>query len=218
MSNHYQILDQWCAQSPVIPVITLYKTEHAVPLANALAKGGLSILEVTLRTDCALESIKLMREACPQLLIGAGSVLDTRTLWAAQEVGSQFIVSPGAGPQLLQALAQCQIPVLPGIASISEMLTGYELGLRRFKFFPANINGGVAALKAFSGPIKDVKFCPTGGVNLDNMNDYLALDNVFAVGGTWIVPTDLIEQENWQAITDLAKECLIKSQQVQRSL
>ncbi|WP_396586974.1 bifunctional 4-hydroxy-2-oxoglutarate aldolase/2-dehydro-3-deoxy-phosphogluconate aldolase [Bermanella sp. R86510] len=214
MEQQTKLLDKWCAASPIIPVITLENVEHAVPLANALEKAGLNVLEITMRTPCALECIQVIREQCEHLIVGAGSVLSTQHLQQALNAGSQFIVSPGAGPNLWHALANCSVPVLAGVATISEVLHGYELGFRRFKFFPAEINGGAAALKAFSGPISDVKFCPTGGVTLENMNDYLVLNNVFAIGGTWIVPKDLIAQENWDAITQLAEQALAQARLV----
>ena len=206
------VLDDWLSHSPIVPVITLESVDQAVPLAKALFAGGLSVLEVTLRTPAGLPGIEAIRATLPDVIVGAGTVMTVEQLQAVQTAGAQFVVSPGSTPELLSAMIHSELPILPGIATLSELMLGYQMGLRRFKFFPAEISGGIKALKAFSGPAADCSFCPTGGVSPANLKEYLALANVVAVGGTWLTPADALASQSWSTITELAKSaCAIAS-------
>ncbi|BAJ02285.1 bifunctional 4-hydroxy-2-oxoglutarate aldolase/2-dehydro-3-deoxy-phosphogluconate aldolase [Shewanella violacea] len=195
-------------RSPIVPVMVINKIEDAVPLARALVAGGISVLEVTLRTPCALEAITKIAKEVPDALVGAGTVLNEEQLQQAVDAGAQFIITPGATPSLLEAAMAGNIPLIPGVASISEVMVGMSLGYTNFKFFPAEASGGVNALKAFSGPLADIRFCPTGGITPSSYRDYLALKNVDCIGGSWIAPTDAMEQGDWSRITDLCKEAI----------
>ena len=193
---------------PVIPVIVISNPDHAVPLAQALLAGGIKVLEITLRSDAALESIRRIRLEVPDALVGAGTVLSGRDLHAVAEVGGRFAISPGLTPNLLAAARQESIPLIPGVASASELMLALEAGLTELKFFPAQAAGGVEMLQSFSGPFPQVTFCPTGGITLQNYREYLALNNVACVGGSWLVPAEKIAQEDWSAITGLAQEAV----------
>lgn len=173
--------------APVVPVLVIDDAAHARPIAEALVAGGLYALEVTLRTPAALEAIAEMAKV-EGAVVGAGTVLDERQLDAALGAGARFIVSPGLTEALGRAAIERRAAFLPGIATASDLMRGLDLGLTHFKFFPAEANGGVPALKALSGPFGNVGFCPTGGVTLANASDWLALDTVLCVGGTWLVP------------------------------
>lgn len=192
--------------TPVVPVIVVDNVEQAINLGKALVAGGVPVLEVTLRTDAALAAISALREQVPEAIVGAGTVCTRAQYVQAVEAGSQFIISPGMTPDLLAVGKEYDVPYLPAVATISDILLGIEHGYDHFKFFPAEINGGVKALKAFSGPLSDISFCPTGGVSPANYKEYLALPNVLCVGGSWIVPKDLIEAGKWDEITELAKQ------------
>lgn len=191
--------------TPVVPVIVVDDVEQAVNLGKALVAGGVPVLEVTLRTEAALEAITALRKEVPDAIVGAGTVCSREQYVKAVEAGSQFIISPGMTPDLLKVGKEYDIPYLPAVATISDILLGMEYGYDHFKFFPAEVNGGVKALKAFSGPLPQIRFCPTGGINENNFKDYLALDSVLCVGGSWIVPTDLVKAGKWDEITELAK-------------
>lgn len=209
-SNHHQIdlntarLDQICATAPVIPVLTLDNAEQALGIASALVKGGLIVLEITLRSDYGLSAIKQLKQALPEAIIGAGTVLNPTQYQACIDAGADFIVSPGSTAELLQYGSQASVPLLPGVASVSEAMQAMQLGYRRFKLFPAAVVGGVDALKAFAGPLSELKFCPTGGIKPNNAADYLALDNVMCVGGTWLTPKSLTDAKDWHAVHQLA--------------
>lgn len=192
--------------TPVVPVIVVENVEQAINLGKALVAGGVPVLEVTLRTEAALEAISALREQVPEAIVGAGTVCTREQYVKAVEAGSQFIISPGMTPDLLAVGKEYDVPYLPAVATISDILLGMEYGYDHFKFFPAEVNGGVKALKAFAGPLADISFCPTGGVSPANYKDYLALPNVLCVGGSWIVPKDLIEAGKWDEITALAKQ------------
>jgi len=192
--------------TPVVPVIVVDNVEQAINLGKALVAGGVPVLEVTLRTDAALAAISALREQVPEAIVGAGTVCTRAQYVQAVEAGSQFIISPGMTPDLLTVGKEYDVPYLPAVATISDILLGIEYGYDHFKFFPAEINGGVKALKAFAGPLADISFCPTGGVSPANYKEYLALPNVLCVGGSWIVPKDLIEAGKWDEITELAKQ------------
>ena len=198
-------IDELVQQAPVIPVLTIKRLEDAVPLAHALVEGGLSVLEVTLRSDVALEAIAAIAAQVPDAEVGAGTVLNPDDFDRAVDAGSRFIVSPGMTSALLDHGCRASVPLLPGIQTVSELMTGIQRGYQRFKFFPAEVAGGVAALKAIAGPFANVRFCPTGGIRAHTAADYLALPNVMCVGGTWLAPDDLIKQGHWDAIRELAR-------------
>ncbi|QQD21799.1 bifunctional 4-hydroxy-2-oxoglutarate aldolase/2-dehydro-3-deoxy-phosphogluconate aldolase [Oceanospirillaceae bacterium ASx5O] len=189
---------------PLIPVMVIDDITDAIPMAQALVAGGVRLLEVTLRTSCALDAIRLIRQTVPDAIVGAGTVTSAAQLQAAVEQGAEFIVSPGISAELLQAAASWGGPYLPGVATASEVMQARTAGFRHQKFFPAAVAGGEAMLKALQGPFYDVKFCPTGGIGQDNYQDYLQLENVFAVGGSWLTPAELVAAKNWPAITTLA--------------
>lgn len=190
---------------PVMPVLAVHNVEDAIPLAKALSAGGLTVLEVTLRTEAAIEVIKAMKTV-DGVIVGAGTVTRALQFIELDEVGADFAVSPGASPQLLEAGKMATTPFLPAVASVSEMLKGIEVGYQEFKFFPAEPSGGTAALKAFQGPLPTLRFCPTGGVSATNFMDYLSLPNVTCVGGSWIVPPEALNQRDWKRIELLARE------------
>lgn len=190
---------------PVIPVIILNDIEHAIPLANALAEGGIRTLEITLRTTVALEAIKILKKKLPECIVGAGTVIKPSQLAEVKAVGADFAVSPGISSELIKAAKKENIPFLPGVATPSEILLAIQHGLSFLKFFPAALNGGVKMLHSFMSVFPDVQFCPTGGVTQENMMDYLSLKNVVCVGGSWLAPSDLIEHHQWKTITDLAR-------------
>ncbi len=172
--------------APVIPVLVIEDVAHAVPVAEALVRGGLPVLEVTLRTAAALDVIRAMKTV-PGALVGAGSVLNEYALDDALSAGSEFIVSPGLTKPLARAAEAAKVPFLPGVATPSDIMRGLDLGLDRFKFFPAEANGGIPALKAISGPFGSVRFCPTGGITAATAADWLSLDSVLCCGGSWLV-------------------------------
>lgn len=203
-------IDRICSLSPVIPVLTFNSLDEVLPIAEALVKGGLPVLEVTLRTDIALEAIKLIADNLPDAQVGAGTVLNPEQYQAACEAGATFIVTPGSTTELLKHALTQQVPLLPGIQTISELMQAYALGYKRFKFFPAEVSGGVNALKAFAGPIGDVRFCPTGGIRLESAADYLNLNNVMCVGGSWLTPQALIDQQDWAAIQQIARDTVFQ--------
>ncbi|WP_129141155.1 bifunctional 4-hydroxy-2-oxoglutarate aldolase/2-dehydro-3-deoxy-phosphogluconate aldolase [Modicisalibacter coralii] len=199
-------IDSICQKAEVIPVLTIERLEDAVPLGRALVEGGLPVLEITLRTDCALDAIARMREALPGASIGAGTVLTPAQYRQAEQLGVDFVVTPGATDALYRHGVSSPVPMLPGVATVSELMAGWQYGYRRFKFFPAEASGGAAAIKAFGGPIPEARFCPTGGITPDNAEDYLKLPNVMCVGGSWVTPGKLIEAEDWEGIKALARE------------
>lgn len=192
--------------APVIPVIVINDVADAVPMAQALVAGGLKVLEVTLRTPAALEAIALMKQV-EGAIVGAGTVIDSKTLDAALKAGSEFIVSPGLTKSLGKAAIASRVPFLPGIANAGDIMRGLDLGLTHFKFFPAMAAGGIPALKALSAPFGQCKFCPTGGVTLETAGNWLALDPVLCVGGSWMIPAGPLDtaaiQRNASAATSL---------------
>ncbi len=190
--------------APVIPVIVLNDVAHAVPMARALVAGGIRMLEVTLRTPQALACIEAIARDVPEAVIGAGTVRNKSDAQAAAMAGARFAVSPGYTHAVGQACRDLGLALLPGVATGSEIMMAQEDGLTELKFFPAMQAGGPAMLKAWSGPFFDVRFCPTGGVTLQNAPDFLALPNVVCVGGSWLVPADALLQGDWARITQLA--------------
>lgn len=193
------------AQGAVVPVIVIKDLADAVPMAQALLAGGIRVLEVTLRTPVALDAIKLLAEQVPEAIVGAGTVTTAAQLAQVIAAGAKFAISPGLTRELLQAGKDSVIPLIPGIASISELMEGTGLGYTHFKFFPAEAAGGVKTLKSIHGPFSDIRFCPTGGINEKNYLEYLALPNVSCVGGSWIVPDNAVNEKDWQKITELTR-------------
>ena len=198
-----QTIDEIMRLAPVIPVLIIEDVAHAVPLGRALVAGGLPVLEITMRTPVASECIARMAGEIEGAVVGAGTVLTSAMRRAVADVGGRFAVSPGLiggetddGP----------VPRLPGIATATELMAGLAAGFTRFKLFPANVVGGVDALKAFASPFPQARFCPTGGVNAKNAADYLALPNVVCVGGSWVAPADAVRAGDWGRITALARE------------
>ena len=185
---------------PIVPVLTISRLEDCAPLAQALANAGLRVLEITFRTDCAAEAIAALKKERPDLVIGAGTVLNQAHIDTAHQVGADFIVTPGVSPQLRDALKQAPMPVIPGAATIGEMMGLMDDGFTRQKFFPATIAGGVGALKAVGAPLAGLSFMPTGGINADNVSDFLALKNVFAVGGSWMIDAASVAEGNWAQV------------------
>jgi len=201
-------LDDILALAPVIPVITINDPATAVPLAKALQAGGVAVLEITLRTPHGLDAIRRIRSEVESVIVGAGTVRNSRDLAAAMAVGSEFIISPGVTQELLRAAVDCDIPFMPGIATVSELMLCLEKGFNIVKFFPAEALGGAKTLKAFAGPFPDVWFCPTGGISPANIAEYLALPTVKAIGGSWMVPQRHVDDLRWEEITDLAREAV----------
>ena len=185
--------------APVIPVIVVDEVEHARPLARALVAGGLPVLEVTLRTPVALDAIRVMSEV-DGAIVGAGTVTNQRELAEAIDAGSQFVVSPGLTEPLGKAAIRAGIPFLPGIANAGDIMRGLDLGLTHFKFFPAMAAGGLPALKALAAPFGQCRFCPTGGISLANAGEWLALDPVLCVGGSWVAPRGPVNEKNVEAL------------------
>lgn len=193
---------------PVIPVIVLHDVAHAVPMARALLAGGIRMLEVTLRTPQALACMEAIAREVPEAVVGAGTVRSAADAQAAAMAGAQFAVSPGYTPAVGRACRELGLPLLPGVATGSEIMMAQEDGLTELKFFPAMQAGGLAMLKAWSGPFGEVSFCPTGGVTLENAPQLLALPNVLCVGGSWLVPSDALAHGDWSRITQLARDAV----------
>lgn len=204
--------DTLFAQGPVVPVIVVKDLADAVPMAKALLAGGIKVLEVTLRTPVALDAIRLLAQEVPDAIVGAGTVTTPEQLQQCIDAGAKFAISPGLTRELLQAGKDASIPLIPGIASISELMEGTGLGYSHFKFFPAEAAGGVKTLKSIHGPFADIRFCPTGGINEKNFLEYLALPNVKCVGGSWIVPDDAVSNKDWSRITELCNAAVAQSQ------
>jgi 2-dehydro-3-deoxyphosphogluconate aldolase/(4S)-4-hydroxy-2-oxoglutarate aldolase len=195
--------------APVMPVVTIEDAERAVALARALLAGGIRTIEVTLRTEAALAAIKAIAAEAPEMVVGAGTVLNSDDLEAAIDAGAAYALSPGATPHLMKKARKRKVPFIPGVATATEIMRGLDLGYTCFKFFPAEQLGGVAALKALGAPLPGAKFCATGGINAAKAGAYLALDNVLCVGGSWIAPPDKIAAGDWGAIETLAREAAV---------
>ncbi|MDG1496040.1 MAG: bifunctional 4-hydroxy-2-oxoglutarate aldolase/2-dehydro-3-deoxy-phosphogluconate aldolase [Porticoccaceae bacterium] len=194
------------AGNTVIPVIVIDRVEDAVPLAKALIAGGLNVLEVTLRTAASEEGIRQIVQHVPDAIVGTGTVCSADQVKLSEDMGCQFMVSPGSTDKLLDAAAQSSIDLLPGISSASEMMRCMEHGYRDFKFFPAEAAGGAAMIKSLYGPFSEARICPTGGIGLHNVMEYLSLPNVLCVGGSWICPAQLVRDQRWDEIEQLARE------------
>jgi 2-dehydro-3-deoxyphosphogluconate aldolase / (4S)-4-hydroxy-2-oxoglutarate aldolase len=190
---------------PVIPVIVLQRLEHAVPMAEALVAGGVRVLEVTLRTEVALRCIEAIARAVPQAIVGAGTLRSAADVRAAKDAGSRFGVSPGYTSAIGTACREAGLPLLPGVATASEVMAALADGLNFLKFFPATAAGGIPLLKALAGPFADVSFCPTGGLTVQTAPEFLALPNVKVVGGSWLTPADAMAAGDWARITALAQ-------------
>lgn len=200
-------LDSLLARAPVLPVLAIHRLEDAVPLARTLVSAGLPVLEITLRSAVAVEAIRRIAGEVEGALVGAGTVLNADDLRAVEAAGARFAISPGATPRLLAAAADRGLPFLPGVATASELMAGLELGLSRFKLFPASSLGGPGLLKAWAGPFPDVRFCPTGGIDAASAPAWLALPNVITVGGSWMAPAARVDAGDWAGIAALAREC-----------
>lgn len=194
--------------SPIVPVVVIENIKDAVPLAQSLVEGGIHIIEVTLRSSCALEAIELIAKNVPKMRVGAGTILNPTQLEQAQNRGAEFLISPGLTIKLLEHAKKKDMPLIPGVSSSSEVMQALELGYSALKFFPAEYCGGVKLLNAFNGPFKGVKFCPTGRISADNMHSYLNLENVLCVGGSWLTPKNLIQNKEWDKITEICKRSL----------
>ena len=194
--------------SPIIPVIAIKDASKAVDIALALQEGGINIMEITLRTQEALGAIEKVVKELPSMVVGAGTVINSDQFKAVKDVGAKFVISPGMTTSLLEYSQDIGIAFIPGVATASDIMRAMEYGLDTFKLFPANIVGSIDALKAFSGPFSNASFCPTGGIELNNMNNYLSLDNVLCVGGTWICPSKLFDANDFDGITQLCKGAL----------
>lgn len=196
--------DGLLALVPVIPVVVVDDLEHAVPIARALVEGGLAVIELTLRTPVALDAIHAIARAVPEILVGAGTVVAPGQVKQAVDAGAQFLVSPGATPTLIEAMAASDLPFLPGTATVSEALAVLEAGFTEMKFFPAEASGGAAYLKSIASPLPLATFCPTGGITAASAPSYLALPNVGCVGGSWLTPADALAAGDWARISALA--------------
>ena len=190
--------------SPVMPVVVLDDVEHAVPVAEALLRGGIRVIEVTLRTPAALASIERIAAAVPDLVVGAGTVTAPGHAKQSLDAGARFIVTPGATDGLLDAVAATGLPYLPGVSTVSEAMRAAERGCTVLKFFPAEAAGGAAYLKSIYGPLPGLRFCPTGGITVDSAPNYLALPNVGCVGGSWLTPKDALAAGDWSRVEVLA--------------
>jgi len=191
-------------QSPVVPVIVVDRLEQAVPLAEALVAGGLPVLEVTLRSEIAMQAVRDIARAVGGAIVGVGTVTGRAQFAAAADAGAAFAVSPGLTDELIAAHDEVGLPFLPGVFTPSEVMRAQQQGFAALKLFPAQQAGGIGMLKALAGPLPGVKFCPTGGIGADNFADFLALPNVACVGGSWVCPADAIARGDWQRIHDLA--------------
>lgn len=201
-------------RSPVVPVVVIDDADKAVPVAEALVAGGLPVIEVTMRTTAAADAIAAIAAQVPKALIGAGTVLSAEQAGTIVTAGAQFIVSPGLHEDVISAARELSVPVIPGVATASEVQRAWNLGLRILKFFPAGQAGGVAMIKALSAVFRDVQFMPTGGVSPNNLRDYLVIPSVLGCGGSWLTPADAIESNDFDRITKLAAEAVAIAREV----
>jgi 2-dehydro-3-deoxyphosphogluconate aldolase/(4S)-4-hydroxy-2-oxoglutarate aldolase len=209
ISKNWQIMPKDIfAAGPIVPVLVINKVEEALPIAEALLAANVKVLEVTLRTPAALDVINTIAKELPEAIIGSGTVTNRQQLQQSYDAGAKFAISPGLTKDLLQAGNEGNIALIPGISSISELMDAADFGYDHLKFFPAEASGGVNAIKSIGGPFPDIRFCPTGGINLNNVRDYLALPNVACCGGSWLVSSDIVRDKNWSQITTLADQAL----------
>jgi 2-dehydro-3-deoxyphosphogluconate aldolase/(4S)-4-hydroxy-2-oxoglutarate aldolase len=190
---------------PVIPVIVINKKEDALPIAESLLEGGIRVLEITMRTDAALDAISIINDKLPEAITGAGTLRTKADATNAKLAGSRFAVSPGFTKELSDECKKIGLPLLPGVSTGSEVMMAADEGYEFLKLFPAVAVGGINLLRGFSGPFSNIKFCPTGGITVDTAKDFLSLPNVPVCGGTWLTPNNLVEEKNWKAIVELAK-------------
>jgi 2-dehydro-3-deoxyphosphogluconate aldolase/(4S)-4-hydroxy-2-oxoglutarate aldolase len=191
--------------TPVVPVLTIGRLEHAVPLARALAAGGLPVIEVTLRSEVALSALRAIIAEVPEAVAGIGTVLNSDDVHRACDAGAAFLASPGTSPDLAEALTDAPVPALPGCSTVSEVMMLMDFGFPVVKFFPAESSGGVRWLSSVAAPLPSMRFCPTGGIGPDNAASYLALPNVIAVGGSWVAPADAVAAGDFARVTALAQ-------------
>lgn len=209
LSKNWQIAPKdLFALGPVVPVLVIKSVEDALPIAEALLKADVKVLEVTLRTPAALDVISTIAKELPEAVVGAGTVTNRELLQRSADAGAKFAISPGLTKDLLQAGNEGDCALIPGISSISELMDGIDYGYDHFKFFPAEASGGVKAIQSIGGPFPDIRFCPTGGINLNNIKNYLALKNVMCCGGSWLVSDEIVAAKDWGKITELAKQAL----------
>lgn len=209
LSNNWQVQpSDLFAMGPIVPVLVIKDVKDALPIAEALLAADIKVLEVTLRTPAALDVISTIAKHLPEAVVGAGTVTNRELLQRSSDAGAKFAISPGLTQDLLQAGKEGDTALIPGISSISELMDGIDSGYDHLKFFPAEASGGVKAIQSIGGPFPDIKFCPTGGINLNNVRDYLALPNVACCGGSWLVSDEIVNNQNWQEITRLAKQVL----------
>jgi len=209
LPKNWQVLPKdLFAMGPIVPVLVIKNVEDALPIAEALLAADVKVLEVTLRTPAALDVISLIAKELPEAVVGAGTVTNRELLQRSADAGAKFAISPGLTKDLLQAGNEGNIALIPGISSISELMDGIDFGYDHFKFFPAEASGGVKAIQSIGGPFPDVRFCPTGGINIDNIKHYLALQNVMCCGGSWLVSDEIVAAKEWQKVTALALQAL----------
>ncbi|SCZ02076.1 bifunctional 4-hydroxy-2-oxoglutarate aldolase/2-dehydro-3-deoxy-phosphogluconate aldolase [Microvirga guangxiensis] len=206
MTTDGNVLRDYLRLAPVIPVVTIDDARNSIDLAQALVRAGLPVIEVTLRTPAALDAISAIAKAVPEAVVAAGTVLTRSQIQEVNDAGAKFIVTPGTSLKLAEALSESAIPVMPGCATVSEAMTLAELGFKYLKFFPAAVSGGPAWLKSVYGPLPDLRFCPTGGIDRASAASYLSLPNVVCVGGTWVTPSDAIRDGDFARIERLAKD------------
>lgn len=208
MTQAAMTMDDYLALTPVVPVLTIDRVEDALPLAESLLAGGVGLLEITLRTAAALPAIERIANALPQVVVAAGTVTSRDQLHSVQSAGGRFAISPGLTGELLLAARELAMPLLPGVATPSELMSGLAAGLRHFKLFPASVVGGVSWLQAMAGPFAEAAFCPTGGIGRDAVASYLAQPNVRCVGASWLAARAQIQAGDWAGITAGARQCL----------
>ncbi|GAA78405.1 MULTISPECIES: bifunctional 4-hydroxy-2-oxoglutarate aldolase/2-dehydro-3-deoxy-phosphogluconate aldolase [Pseudoalteromonas] len=196
------------ASQPILPIIQANDEQQGIDIANAMYESGIHLVEVVLRTEQSINALKAIKHAIPNLIVGAGTVTSTHILDKALNAGADYIVTPAVSSKLLDALSSCEVPCLPGVSNTSDILLATEFGFNEQKLFPASLAGGQPFLKAVSSVFKDVRFCPTGGINQDNYQEYLALSNVFAVGGTWVANPQWVINKQWQLITQACLQVL----------
>ncbi|HEY3014350.1 MAG TPA: bifunctional 4-hydroxy-2-oxoglutarate aldolase/2-dehydro-3-deoxy-phosphogluconate aldolase [Nocardioides sp.] len=202
---HSDLSSDLLSVAPVVPVVVLDSVADAVPVARALVAGGLPVIELTLRTPVALDAIRAIADEVPEILVGAGTIVAPGQAKEALDAGAQFLVSPGTTPSLLAAMGDTGLPFLPGVATVSEVLSALEAGVSALKFFPAEASGGAAFLKSIASPVPAARFCPTGGITAATAPSYLSLPNVGCVGGSWLTPGDAVAAGDWDRVTSLAK-------------
>ncbi len=190
----------------LLPIIQAETAEEGLNIAKAMGAAGIKLVEVVLRTPASYDAITLIKKELPEMVVGAGTILDEAILDKALAAGSDFIITPATSAKLYDILAKCPVPVVPGVSTAADILRAYENGYTEIKLFPASLSGGVAFLKAMSSVFQTIKFCPTGGINAKNKAEFLSLDNVIAVGGTWVADKKWVESEDWAAITEACRE------------